>query len=311
MVISRVLAVLVSLALFSLVALPSGLLGVSGADLPGLLGLVCLAGLCALAVPGVAGGLGVLPALVDLLLPPCCTACRAPGGVLCAGCAASLGSAGLPVPVFTRAERARAAPPVWALGEHDGVLRRLVIAHKERGRALLAAPLGSALARLAADAALVPGPSPGTRPPDVGRGGAPGDEREVWVVPVPSGRRAVRRRGRDAMGELAEAAADALRERGRPARAVAALTRRAGTADQGGLGHAERRRNLRGALRAVPAVAGARVLLVDDVVTTGASLREAFRALTEAGARVEGAVLLTSALNGRITTKGNAWLGKS
>ncbi|ROO89979.1 putative amidophosphoribosyltransferase [Actinocorallia herbida] len=295
MVISRVLSVL-----FSLGEAAGGLLGPGGLEVSGVLGAACLAGLCVLAVPGVAGALGMLPALVDLLLPPCCTACRAPGHVLCSGCAAPLGGPGLPVPVFTRAERARAVPPVWALGEHEGVLRRLVIAHKERGRAPLAVPLGAALARLAADTALRGRPSPG---------GA-GAQGEVWVVAVPSGRRSVRRRGRDAMGELAEAAAAELRARGRPARAVAALSRRVGTADQGGLGPTERRRNLQGAMRASPEIAGARVLLLDDVVTTGASLREACRALTAAGARLEGAVLLTSALKGRIATIGNARLGK-
>ncbi|MDX6744583.1 ComF family protein [Actinocorallia sp. A-T 12471] len=267
-------------------------------DLSLLLTLLGLGGLVALAVPGLAAAFGLLPALADLLLPRSCASCRAPGGALCARCAVPLGSPGIAVPLFTgtqaaAAGRERADPSVWALGAHEGVLRRLVIAHKERGRAALTSPLAAALARLAVRALEARG------------------EGEVWVVGVPSGRRSVRRRGRDAIRELAEAVAVELRARGRPARAVRALSRRPGTADQGGLGPVARRRNLRGAMRASPKVAGARVLLVDDVATTGASLREAHRALTEAGANVQAAVLLTTVLKGRITTKSNARLGKS
>lgn len=68
------------------------------------------------------------------------------------------------------------------------------------------------------------------------------------------------------------------------------LRRTRDTAPQRGLTRAERQRNVRGAFAAAAGQAGAllagrRVLLVDDVMTTGASLYEAARALRQAGAR--------------------------
>ena len=56
----------------------------------------------------------------------------------------------------------------------------------------------------------------------------------------------------------------------------------------------ERDRNLRGAFRLRHSVAGHRILLIDDVVTTGATLREAARVLREGGAEVVGAAVVAS-----------------
>ena len=75
------------------------------------------------------------------------------------------------------------------------------------------------------------------------------------------------------------------------------VLRATGTAaDQRGLRSADRERNVRGSMRArTPrALEGRRVLLVDDVVTTGATLREAARALAAAGATVVGAATVAS-----------------
>ena len=108
----------------------------------------------------------------------------------------------------------------------------------------------------------------------------------VWV---PSGRRALRRRGRDVTGDLAAEAARRLRAEGTAVRAVHALRQRRGVADQAGLTAPQRAANLRGAIEARAPVAGRRIVLVDDVVTTGASLTEGVRALRAAGAEVVGA----------------------
>jgi ComF family protein len=108
---------------------------------------------------------------------------------------------------------------------------------------------------------------------------APG-EAPQRIVPVPLHPRALRRRGFNPAAVLARAVA-----RVRGARVVpGALERTRDTPSQTGLDRPGRRRNVRGAFRARGAQPE-RVWLVDDVVTTGATLAEAARALREAGAR--------------------------
>ncbi|MBT2386103.1 ComF family protein, partial [Streptomyces sp. ISL-11] len=109
-------------------------------------------------------------------------------------------------------------------------------------------------------------------------------------------------RGHDPGRRVALAAAGALRGTGTPARVVAVLRQRRAIADQSGLGARERRANVAGAL----GVAGRAerrerlltmegpVVLVDDLMTTGASLAEAARALRGAGARVLGAAVVAA-----------------
>ncbi|MFF1308816.1 ComF family protein [Streptomyces sp. NPDC058307] len=111
----------------------------------------------------------------------------------------------------------------------------------------------------------------------------------VLLVPVPSARRAVRARGHDPARRIALAAAGELRRAGMPTRVVAVLRQRRGVADQSGLNSRQRLDNLAGALTVVPGggrlLAEGLVVLVDDLMTTGASLAEAARAVREARAR--------------------------
>jgi predicted amidophosphoribosyltransferase len=165
---------------------------------------------------------------------------------------------------------------VWAAAGYADEVRAVLLAHKERGLTGLARPLGVSLA--GAVRAVAPG-------------GA------VLLVPVPSARRAVAVRGHDAMRRIASAAARELRREGTCARAAAVLRQRREVADQSGLSARERRENLSGAvtarrdgcgglLKAVP------VVLVDDLMTTGASLAAAARAVEAAGGRVAGAAVV-------------------
>lgn len=111
----------------------------------------------------------------------------------------------------------------------------------------------------------------------------------VLLVPVPSARRAVRARGHDPARRIALAAAAELRRAGMPTRVAAVLRQRRGVADQSGLNSRQRLENLSGALTVVPGgerlLAQGLVVLVDDLMTTGASLTEAARAVWEARRR--------------------------
>ncbi|MFJ1705798.1 ComF family protein [Kitasatospora sp. NPDC088346] len=222
--------------------------------------------------------------LLDLLLPAVCAGCRGGPGLLCPGCRGALAAA-RPGPAGPR-PAPPGLPPLHAAGPYAEPLRSLLIAHKERGALRLAGPLGGLLAEAVRSAVDGAGP--------------------VLLVPVPSTRGSVRARGHDPMLRLARAAAHALRRTGLRAGVAPVLRQTRRVADQAGLDADARRRNLAGAL-AVPArsarrlraagpTGGAggpvgagrpaqshRLVLVDDLVTTGASLAEAARALAAAG----------------------------
>jgi predicted amidophosphoribosyltransferase len=151
---------------------------------------------------------------------------------------------------------------VWAAGPYAGGLRRALIAYKERGRVELGGPLGALLADAVATAAAG------------ARGAYPVGP---YLVPVPSSRRAARERGGDHVLRLARSAG---RRTGLPVAPVLALTR--AVRDSAGLGREARAANLAGAFAAAGAP-GRCAVLVDDIVTTGAPLREARRALLRAG----------------------------
>ena len=122
------------------------------------------------------------------------------------------------------------------------------------------------------------------------------------LVPVPSTGRAARERGGDHMRRLA---ASAARRHGLRADAVLRVGR--SIDDAAGLGAAARTANVAGAYVCLrPALAGAGpVILVDDVITTGASLREAARCLSAAGYRVRAfAVIALVPAHQRVGTDG-------
>lgn len=131
--------------------------------------------------------------------------------------------------------------------------------------------------------------------------GVPDDE-PVLLVPVPSAPRVVRERGFDATAALAKRAARRLSPAGAATvRAAALLTQHRGLADQAGLDSGQRAANLRDGLRLRTGLQAARttpdgpaVVVVDDLVTTGASLTEAVRCLDDAGYEVLGAATVSA-----------------
>ncbi|MCW7946379.1 hypothetical protein AAW14_31440 [Streptomyces hygroscopicus] len=211
--------------------------------------------------------------LTDLVLPAECGGCGRPRTVLCPECRAALqGTA--PRSVRPVPEPA-GLPVVHAAAAYEGAVRATLLAHKERGALMLAGPLGAALA-----GAVRAGP--GGQVPSGARGGP----RPLLLVPVPSSRRAVRARGHDPARRIALAAAGELRRTGTAARVVSVLRQLRPVADQAGLNSGQRLANLTGALGVAGGgtrlLAGGRVVLVDDLMTTGASLTEAARAVRTA-----------------------------
>jgi predicted amidophosphoribosyltransferase len=213
-------------------------------------------------------------ALLDLVLGSTCVVCARPGRVLCTRCRASLPRQ--PYDCWPCPTPPGLVRPT-AVGEYAGPLKLLVNAHKEQHRFALARPLGDLLAASALAH---------VREPD--KAGSP-----LLLVPVPSRARVVRQRGHDPLLRIATRAASRLRVLGVPAKVSRLLRTVRATADQAGLGMRERALNLSSSmacagdcmLRATP---GTRLVVVDDVITTGATVREAQRALEEQGLGVLG-----------------------
>jgi predicted amidophosphoribosyltransferase len=211
----------------------------------------------------------VLNAVLDLVLPQVCAGCGATGARCCGGCLAELTAAParrLPEPVPA------GLPDCWSAARYEGAVRRAVVAYKERGAVALAGVLAQVLAFTVLTA--------------IGAGAFGAAAGPFAVVPVPSGRHSRRARGHDPVGRLAVLVVRHLRAYGLGAELWTALVQARRVADQAGLSSAERGANLAGSLRVPRAAKGppaARVLLLDDIVTTGATLVEAARALRSAG----------------------------
>ncbi|MGW0944442.1 ComF family protein [Streptomyces sp. NPDC002623] len=219
--------------------------------------------------------------LAGLVLPAACGGCGSARTVLCPQCRAALGGA---VPFRVRPVlEPPGLPAVHAAARYADEVRAVLLAHKERGALALTRPLGAALAGAVRAGVREAGEGVG-----VGEGEGPQPPGYVLLVPVPSARAAVRARGHDPARRIALAAAGELRRAGVPARVAAVLRQRRAVVDQAGLDSRQRLDNLVGALGVVPGGArvlcGGPVVLVDDLVTTGASLAEAARAVRSATA---------------------------
>ena len=212
--------------------------------------------------------------MLDLVLPLECGGCGAPSTRWCAACADEL-AIGLDAP---RVVTPRIDPqvPVFALGRYAGARRRAIVAMKDRGRADLRAPLARSLAlgvhRLLRWGLL-----------DV----------PLTIVPAPTRGWSARHRGGDPVTRIATMATA-----GHPdITVVRALRMTALARDSAGLNSAARERNIAGRVlptrRRVPP--RGELLLVDDIVTTGATARESVRVLRRAGARVSAVLALAAA----------------
>jgi len=225
----------------------------------------------------------VLRELGGLVLPVACAGCGRDDEAWCGACARRLG--GEPWRCEDRAGRLVLLDgpvlPVLTVADCVGPVRAALVAWKDRGRRDLTPVLAAVAGRLgSAAAAHVPPLARGT---------------PVLVVPAPSTPAARRARGFAHVDVLADGVARGLRAAGVDARAVGVL-RRTGR-DQVGLGLRERGRlvgRVRVAPRHVARVRGAGVVLVDDILTSGATLAACVAALAAVGAVPLGGVTLAS-----------------
>jgi len=218
---------------------------------------------------------------IDLVLPPLCPGCGArvaDPSSLCPSCWADLPAISRPfcertaIPFEidpgpgTVAPEAIQRPPVWdrarAAVRYDGIAPKLVQALKYGDRHEVAPLMAGLMARAGADI---------LREADL-------------VVPVPLHRRRLWSRRFNQAALLARGAASLAH---RPCR-LDVIVRRKATPSQVGLSEEARARNMAGAfavpVRLKPLIAGRRVVLVDDVLTSGATLSAAARVLKRAGA---------------------------
>jgi ComF family protein len=202
-------------------------------------------------------------AVLDVLAPPLCAACDASlarDSLFCDACEPDAAASAL--------RELDGGPPLVGIGSYSGGLATAVQKLKYGGRTDLARPLGSRLASRILDAPVT-------------------ETRGAVLVPVPLHRARLAARGYNQSALVASTLRDLL---GLPLD-VESLRRTKATREQALLAREDRRDNVAHAFASRP-MQGARVVLVDDVVTTGATVLGCVRALADAG----GTVVLVAAL---------------
>lgn len=201
---------------------------------------------------------GVMRETLAFLAPVSCAGCGEPDVSVCAACRSALADG-----ILTRTV---AGVRVYSAAPYSGRVKRMLLALKRDGRVDAASALGSAM-RNTVDAALGD---------IVGAG--------VELAAVPASRRSQRKRGFVPVDLIVKRAglarSRALRWARRPR-------------DQIGLGRDQRRENLTGSLTA-QRVSGRRFIVVDDIVTSGATLAECVRALRQSGADIVACVTVAT-----------------
>lgn len=269
--------------------------------------------------------MGGILAFWALVLPTACVVCGHPDVSLCHSCTSSFRR--LTVRPYNAEEGALSLPwadenpdpcfestprvlPVIAAGRYGRQLADVLLAYKNKGHTDLADVLEAALAgvlHVAISAAA--GAAEGGLDSD--RGSAVRTAGPLLIVPVPSRAAALRKRGYDPVwlllnqlrrrhclpaGTVLLAAVQTTRRRA--TRAAAVIGWLTGSPSQKSLGRLGRSRNVSGVFAVSAAfrtkVRGKRCLIVDDVLTTGATMAEMVRVLREAGAEVIGGAVIAA-----------------
>lgn len=206
----------------------------------------------------------VVDELLNFLLPTKCLACGGGEGPICESC----------INLFSNQQRevSRFDLVGFAVSDYSPTVARIVHELKENSQTSLARSLAHPMAKIVPEDCKV-------------------------LVPMPSKKLSIEKRGFVPAKLLAASLArEVAAQQKRFVRVFDILTLNRDVQDQAGLSGHERRSNLVGAMAVTRPLHGFEVWLVDDVITTGATVREAARCLMAAGVKVGGFLVFAETL---------------
>lgn len=224
---------------------------------------------------------------LDIVLPRGCAGCDAPDEVLCAACMRLLHKPPRCQSMEMRGDQEAVA--VWSCAAYRGRVRRAILAWKDHDDVELDSLFGACMASLALHddmrSLIQQALSSASEP--------------VLVIPAPSSRRSLARRGRKHLMPLVQAVSMALETDKVPSQCYDALVMR-GVRSKSVQSHSRsaRARRVQGHmnLRRGMSVSGRCVVLVDDIITSGATLRQCAKVIEDSGGRVLAAMTLACAV---------------
>lgn len=225
-----------------------------------------------------------------VLFPRACAGCDMPDEMLCQACRDDFSM------TVTRALPGTVMGRCYAAGLYRDAVRSAILAWKDHGDREVSRALGDTLAQLAMRTVV----------PYLREGGEVCRSKPIRVVPVPSSPKSLNRRGRLQTLHLARAVVARLNDAGIPAVVDHCMRVHGGAVKSVQTrGVRDRSGRVRGLirLRHPASLQDARVILVDDIVTSASTLRQCVRVLARADAYPLTALLLASTMNGRETAR--------